>query len=50
MTLLEFIDGRLSELRPMLEQAYADGTSESDYLEGCIDAYEIVRNKVSSAP
>ncbi len=44
--LTHFIQKRVEDLKQELENAYADGNSLSDYIEGCIDAYEIVLLKM----
>jgi hypothetical protein len=46
--LLEFVEGRISELTQLREQYQADGDYElDDYSAGAIDAYDIVRMKLS---
>lgn len=46
--LTHFIQTRVEDLKEKLEHAYADSNSLSDYIEGCIDAYEIVLFKLGA--
>lgn len=39
--LIKSLEERIASAKELLEHAYADGNSESDYLEGLIDAYEV---------
>jgi len=51
MTLTELkqmLETKLQTLQEELEHSYADGNSDSDYIEGLIDAYEIVYNKIQN--
>ena len=47
--LIKNIEERIATAKELLEHAYADGNSESDYLEGLVDAYEISRNMINKA-
>lgn len=42
----KLLEKKLVVLKEELEHAYADGNSDSDYIEGLIDAYEIVYNAI----
>lgn len=39
--LIKNLEERIASSKELLEYAYADGNSDSDYLEGLIDAYEV---------
>ena len=46
--LLEFVEGRIAELTELREQYQAEGDHElDDYSAGAIDAYDIVRMKLT---
>lgn len=40
-TLIEALEAKVVEAKELLEHAYADGNSDSDYLEGLVDGYEV---------
>lgn len=42
------LENKLQMLQEELENSFADGNSDSDYIEGLIDAYEIVYNKIQN--
>jgi hypothetical protein len=47
-SLLEFVEGRIAELTQKREEYQNDNDYEmDDYLAGAIDAYDIVRMKIS---
>jgi hypothetical protein len=47
-SLLEFVEGRIDELTQKREEYQNDNDYEmDDYLAGAIDAYDIVRMKIS---
>ena len=47
-SLLEFVEGRIAELIQKREEYQNDNDYEmDDYLAGAIDAYDIVRMKIS---
>lgn len=39
--LIEALENKVTESKELLEHAYADGNSDSDYIEGLVDAYEV---------
>ena len=39
--LIKNLEERVATSKELLEHAYADGNSDSDYLEGLIDGYEV---------
>jgi hypothetical protein len=46
--LLEFVEGRIKELTEVREQAELnEDWSDENYIAGCIDAYDIVRMKLT---
>jgi hypothetical protein len=46
--LLEFVEGRIKELTELREQAELnEDWSDENYIAGCIDAYDIVRMKLT---
>lgn len=47
-TIADYIRERLPDLYEGKEHAEADGTSEYDYYEGLIDAYEVILAKIES--
>jgi hypothetical protein len=44
--LIKNLEDRIKKAKASLENAYADGNSDSDYLEGLVDAYEVSLNMV----
>jgi hypothetical protein len=49
--LLEFVEGRIAELTELREKYQAEGDNElDDYSAGAIDAYDIVRMKLTDLP
>lgn len=47
-SIANFIRERLPDLYEGKDNAEADGTSEYDYYEGLIDAYEVILTKIES--
>ena len=49
--LLEFVNGRIAELTELREKFEAEGDYElDDYSAGAIDAYDIIRMKLTDKP